>query len=336
MKNNTEIKHEPVSLSAYVKVDTLKVGEAIRLPENHIIANKRLTLSFTVDELSEGEIIKLGHGESLYSSHHLELDAKGYKIYEYLTEYSVIAEGEHGLTIKGAVNVIIEVEYGKSRITISTPTGTHISEWRPNTWGGRNGSVFAYSEQKELKDVTLRWYSPDTKKPYWLFGDSYFNPTSAIRWPSYVVSSGYTNFLLSGFPGRDSVSALRDFKELLNYGTPKFAVWCLGMNNHDSDTEISTRYKESTEEFISICRERGIIPVLSTIPNVPKLNHSFKNEFVRSSGCRYIDFARGVGATEVGSPWYPGMLHTDNVHPTATGAMALYAQFITDFPEIME
>ena len=45
--------------------------------------------------------------------------------------------------------------------------------------------------------------------------------------------------------------------------------------------------------------------------------------------------ARAVGGEEIGSGWYEGMLHTDNVHPNELGAKALYAQFIADFPEIL-
>ncbi len=335
MKIIDNIKLEEGYLSSCVKVESLSPGEAIKLPENHVMVNKRLTFSFRIDELKEGEIIKLGHGERLYCSSHLELSSTDLKIYEYLTDYKVLASAEHGLKISGFVNIVIEVGYSSSRVTISTLGGVYMGDWAEHSWSGRNGQVFAYSETTPLYDVTLRWYAPDLNKDIWLFGDSYFNATTPVRWPYYLVKAGYKNFMLSGFPGRDSASALLDFKQLLSYATPKFAVWCLGMNDLDDDEIINPSYKASTEEFLKICRERGIIPILSTIPCVPERSNLGKNNFVRSSGYRYIDFAKAVCGEEKASPWIPGMLHSDNVHPDRLGAMALYTAVITDFPEIM-
>ena len=77
------------------------------------------------------------------------------------------------------------------------------------------------------------------------------------------------------------------------------------------------------------------MPIFCTIPNVPTINNSFKNDIVRNSGYRYIDFAKAVNAEDVGSPWYDGMLSSDGIHPTELGAKALAARFITDFPEVM-
>ena len=61
---------------------------------------------------------------------------------------------------------------------------------------------------------------------------------------------------------------------------------------------------------------------------------NYKNEIIRSSGYRYIDFAKAVNAEAVGSSWYAGMLSTDNVHPTQEGAKALASRFLLDVPEI--
>ena len=63
------------------------------------------------------------------------------------------------------------------------------------------------------------------------------------------------------------------------------------------------------------------------------LTISNKNSIIRSSGLRYIDFYNAVGSTESGS-WYDGMLSTDGVHPTETGARALFGQAMADFAEL--
>ena len=142
--------------------------------------------------------------------------------------------------------------------------------------------------------------------------------------------------MLTGYPGRKSQAGLDDFKQALTHGTPKYAIWCLGMNDGDSGDTVNVSYLKCVLEFISICEENGITPILATIPSTPTVSNIYKNDWVRKSGYRYIDFARAVGGEELGSSWYEGMLHTDNVHPTESGAKALYAQFIADFPEILK
>ena len=107
------------------------------------------------------------------------------------------------------------------------------------------------------------------------------------------------------------------------------------MNNGDSETGVNANWKNATDEFLRICQEKGITPILTTTPNTPTVINSFKNEYVKSLGYRYIDFAEAVGASEKGAPWYTGMLAGDKVHPAAPGAKALYEQIKKDFPEIL-
>lgn len=313
----------------------LSAGERLTLPENHVISNKQLTLSCGVADLGDGDVIRLGHGESVYCGSYIEITRDKVRVVEYLTEPTVHRELEHGLCLGGHLCVAIDVGYASASITLSSGGAVFESGVLEGCWSGRNGEIFVYGEGTSLSDVTLRWSCSDLKRDIWLLGDSYFNPTSPMRWTSYLIKNGYTDYLLSGFPGRDSVAALRDFKQLLTYGTPRYAVWCMGMNNEDKSDGISPSYLSSTEEFIAICRDRGIIPILATIPCVPERINSFKNAWVRASGLRYVDLAVAVGAVDDGSSWYDGLLHADRVHPDVLGARALYAGFITDFPEIM-
>ena len=74
-----------------------------------------------------------------------------------------------------------------------------------------------------------------------------------------------------------------------------------------------------------------ITPVFTTIPSTPTIDNSKKNAWIRSSGYRYIDFDKAVGA-DIDRNWYSGM-NAGN-HPTEAGAKALFARFILDFPEI--
>lgn len=160
-----------------------------------------------------------------------------------------------------------------------------------------------------------------------------------------------------------SERGLTEVEQALNHGTPQYIVRCMGMNNGDStgtDT-INSAYLEATEKFLEICEEKGITPILSTIPSTPTVYNEKKNEWVRewerTTGGRYIDFARAVSdqtydasligtavtntsttsekTNKTGYQRYDNMLHGDAVHPGILGAQALYMQFLVDFPEIM-
>lgn len=125
--------------------------------------------------------------------------------------------------------------------------------------------------------------------------------------------------------------------------TPKYAVWCLGMNNPDSGA-INSSYLTNTQNFLAKCQEKGITPILCTIPSAwgsvsedsdiaVTRDNSYKNAWVKASGYRYIDFADAVEKAD-GTGWYDNMLSTDGVHPDVLGAITLADRFIRDFPEI--
>jgi hypothetical protein len=129
-------------------------------------------------------------------------------------------------------------------------------------------------------------------------------------------------------------AGIEGFKYALSYAKPEFAVWCLGMNNGDgADGKLDEKWLSATEAFLKICDREKIVPILSTVPSTPKVNNVPKNEWVKASGRRFIDFNRAVGADEL-IGWYEGMLSEDLVHPNPLGAMALYARVLKDFPEI--
>lgn len=316
------------------RADILPEGERIALENNSIINNKHLTLSCDLKSLKESEKIVLGHGEKEYSASYVEIDAEYVRVYEQTAERAMRAEYKHGLNIAEYVNASIDTGFGDACITLGTFSGIYKSQRFP--WLGRSGQILAYGNGVKLKNVTLRWYCDDFKRDIWLFGDSYFNASSEARWTSYMIKDGYTDHLMSGYPGMDSLTAIRYFKLALSHAVPKCAVWCLGMNDPDQADSINENYRKCGEEFLKLCAENGIIPILSTIPNVPQRINDFKNAWVRSSGCRYVDFSHAVGGDAPNSSWYDGMLFDDLVHPTPLGAKALYVQFITDFPEIMQ
>ncbi|MBQ7293616.1 MAG: SGNH/GDSL hydrolase family protein [Clostridia bacterium] len=312
--------------------DSLK-DNVITLGNNHVMHNKLFKVTFNVSKLEDGQIIRLGHGEKDYGGSAVEITKNNVVAYYYTNERTDRLSATHGLDISGDIEVTVKVGFGMATVSIENADDKYVSG--EFMWGGRNGKIFVRSEGVELTKVDAEWSCSDYDKDIWLLGDSYFNTAANDRWPYYLYGAGYTDYFMSGFPGRNAQSGIIDFKDALNYGTPKYAVWCLGMNNNDSDTAISATWKPATDEFIAICEEYGIIPILTTTPNTPKVKNSLKNDYVKSLGYRYIDFAAAVNGEELGSSWTRGMISGDNVHPSPSGAKALYEQVIKDFPEIM-
>lgn len=196
-------------------------------------------------------------------------------------------------------------------------------------------ALYCLSEGSMLKNVKLSWCCKDILKEIWVFGDSYVDLYN-VRWMWYLIQNGYgDNILLSGVAGSTSADAIISFKNLLKYGKPKYAVWCMGMNDFN-DADISTPntvWKTAYDEFLSLCKSNNILPILTTIPNVPQRTHIAKNKIVKESGYRYIDFAHAVGADEQGATWYNSLLSSDNVHPSVQGARVLYGEALASFPE---
>lgn len=312
---------------------TLLKDGYVSLGENHVMNNKRLTLTFDIGELGDGEVISLGHGENVGGGSVAEITNTHIRSYYYMGKQEVYLHTEHGLDISGRVKILVRVGFGMANIRIETESGTFVTG--DFKWGGRKGEIFAKSSGAELENVALAWSCSDFDQEIWMLGDSYFNMTDPYRWPTYMLKEGYTDYLLSGYPGRKSQDAIDDFKELLEFGTPNYAVWCMGMNDGDNSSGVNASWQAATEEFLAICKEKGITPVLATIPNTPTIINTFKNEIVKASECIYIDFASAVDANAKGSPWTSGMLSSDKVHPAQPGAKALWEQVKKDFPEIM-
>ena len=272
-----------------------------------------------------------------------------------------LAPTPHGIQIKDFLKVVIDVDVlsGGAMITLMSSGGIYSLPKR-FSFTGWNGSPFARVEQATLTNCKLSFGCDNYAKKIWFFGASYLGITSADRWPYYLYRNGYGNVMIAGFGGMGAKRGMEELRLALTRGVPEYVVWCLGGNNADSRNstpidsewlssmsdnfnfsdsvnvkEINSEWLVSTLEFLNLCKEYGIKPVLATIPSNPIVKHDYKNEWVRKSGIRYIDFAASVGADK-DINWYPEMMFTDRVHPTVLGAQAMYMQVLSDFPEVMQ
>ena len=328
MCNYTDLEKRTVTAEAVALND----GEVLEIDDNTVMHNKRLIFSCKLgDGFGENTVLKLGHGEDCYAATWLELSSEKVVVRHKYVEVNTVLDEAHGIGLSGYVTVIVDVGFGAAALTVSSAGGIYYKE--NVSWAGRNGKVFARVIGGSVENVRSSWTCDDYGKRIYAFGDSYFNVGTSARWPYYLHRAGYDNCFMTGYPGMGAQRGIVDFRLAITRGNPVYAVWCMGMNNGDKDGVINPVWFETTTEFIETCKNRNIIPIICTIPSTPTVNNELKNRWVRESGCRYIDLNKAVGADE-NKAWYEGMLHTDNVHPTALGAQALYARVILDFPEI--
>lgn len=359
------------------KAARLASGEVLATEQNTVKDKTHQLTNARLDYIPEGGKLIVGHGYGSARGGWLEIDSRTVSAYNYYSwknpsNWPLFEGVPHGLEIKDYITVVIDKDASRSEYAfINTSSGTFKLD--VDGIAGYDGSPLVTPIGFELSDVTLSFSSEGYDMPIWIYGDSYLSHKESDRWPYYLYEDGYTNALLSGYPGEGATRALIDFKTSLTRATPEFALWLLGMNNCDpwpeelketeetqSNPEAAKRLKAlraeisdckwdseksliakinpdwlaATTEFLTLCNERGITPILATIPQTPKINNLPKNEWVRRSGYRYIDFNAAVGA-DLDPKWYPGMLYADDVHPEPLGARALYSRVLTDFPEIM-
>ena len=277
--------------------------------------------------------LRMGQGETDYGGSYVEITANELKFFDYRGSVTPRAVLTHGLTIANFIDVLITIDKDANAIVrIITDGGFYEST--PQKWEGHNGTPFAKSMGSTLTDGEFVFDTSDFKKPVYFFGDSYAGLTAKDRWVNYIREWGFDNWLINAYPGQASLSAKGMLDFALSKGNPEMLIWGLGMNDGDSSTAVNENWLNTYNQIKTICESRDIELVLCTIPNVPSINNSFKNEIIRNSGYRYIDFAKAVGAESVGSNWHAGMLSSDKIHPDVLGAQKLALRAIEDVPEL--
>lgn len=311
--------------------DSTPTGTIRSLQDNIDVKNEK-SLSFYTKISNDFSMVRVGHGESQYGGTFVDVTTDKIAVYNYLTSASLVKEESHNLEISDFLSIVIDVHDTKATITISTSSGSY--QLSNIDWSGYNGTVFFNALNGTFTDSILSWTAKSLDYPVWVFGDSYLGLTSSVRWPYYLRQMGFINWLGCGFPGATSEDQISCFNNLLAMKKPKYVIWCLGMNDSDTSSAINASYKSCLDDVMAACKEKNITLILSTIPNVPGRNHTFKNQYVKSLGIDFIDFEAAVGASSNGT-WYDGMLSSDNVHPTALGAKALASRAVANAPVLM-
>lgn len=315
----------------YKEKETLNANESFTLIDN-LDVKKNTVFSF-YGEFTSFSKLTLSHGYGLNYGNKIEITSTNVYMY-YDNNQTPFVTLEHGLNLESFIDV--RIEQGNSAycyVYIMTGTGTYKSS-RMLAYHSCRGSISVTSEAT-MYNAKILFMMKDIKSGLYYFGDSYTSLGDPSRFPKYLIEYGYDNYVLCGFGGGASVQEIETFRNIVSIRKPMYCVWALGMNDGDSATAINDNWKTCVDEIISYCNDNGIELILATIPNTPIINNTFKNDYVKATGKRYIDFAKAVGAESSGSSWYSDMLHTDNVHPTELGAKALCERLMIDVPEMM-
>ncbi len=335
------LNYEQGTVAPYTaQIEKLSSGESLELHYPTVKDKSHTSFTCDIKSMSDDAMIAVGRGYMKTHGCWIEITKTHFRAFAYyfytdpkLRELE--PQTEHGLEISEFLSVLIDEDRQRGSFIVLTTASGSVKIPCPG-FSPCEGNIFASAKDCELENCRLNWLFDGFSFPIWIYGDSYLGYGHPARWPYYLYRDGYDKVLLSGYPGMNTQRGLVDLKLSLERGTPKFILWLLGMNNSDPSVDVpDAKWLEATEEFLAICKEKGITPILSTIPCVPDRINEAKNAWVRASGYRYIDFNRAVGADK-SKEWYPGMLCPDRVHPAANGAAALYSQVLVDFPEIMK
>lgn len=286
---------------------------------------KGLSISFYAKITSFSELY-IGKGYQQYRGRYIKITSSSIFVYSYESSETQITSFTHGLTLATFIRVtIVQNDDGTTNIVLQTVAGEYTCtisnvsfEW--------NNKLFVKSISTVLTDAVVSAVIQDITKPVWLFGDSYFG-VSNERVIGQLKNLGLFTYLVDGLAGLGSESAYSDLQRLLSMGSPKYLVWCLGMNDTDAN------FKSYFDIVKNYCQQQGITMIGCTIPTVPTRAKEVISEYVRNSGIRYIDAYKAVGADNNGN-WYSGYLSSDGVHPTVLGAQAIALQWTVDFPEL--
>ena len=276
--------------------------------------------------------LTISHGKTSYGGGYLTITNTKIIIYNY--DGTQLGEYEHGLTLSDFINIIIYTKNSedcRSSITIMTAEGDY-SVATSRYYSSR--AAVLCNANFAMTNITMKYVINDAKEDVWVFGDSYVSLGDPNRWATQLVMAGHKKLLIDGYGGAKSENIYPVLESYIELAKPKYIAWCLGMNDGDNGA-INSSWKGYVDSLLTLCEEKGITPILATIPNVPSIDHTYKNAYVKSLGVRYIDFAKAVNAESAGATWYTGMLSQDNTHPSALGAKALMRQFLLDVPEVL-
>jgi hypothetical protein len=295
------------------------------------LINNAIKQDYTIN--LDGEIEKfgtlfIGKGDNRWNSSYVQLTNDSVFVFN-KTDSIRKSSFKHNLLINNQLKIKINQKLDSANIFIANTTDTFTVSTKFT--GMDSPYVRSVGSRINVKDFSFS--CDDYNDAVWIFGDSYVSCASPARWTYYIYNQRY-DFFCDGLPGGKSIHAYDFLRTALTIDRPEYLIWCLGMNDGGDRFFAGVSWLIYLKKIEKLCKENEITLIFTTIPTCPKINNQNKNQYIRKSGYRYVDFEKAV--SDGNGNWKAGMLLADGVHPTEKGAKALAEQFIKDFPEIKQ
>lgn len=310
---------------------SLSSGQICAFPLNTLKDKKSLAISAVLSSSFNGTL-RIGRLHANSAFPYIDIDGTNVTV---VNEFRTLSK-PHGLSIANDLQVYLKIkDETKIEKLVIVSGGVSVDmadeDWR---WFGNFGQPFIQPIGIEIPYISVGWSASAFEQDIWICGDSYTS-NAVDRWVGHIYRNNLDGRIaVMGYSGSKSPEQYVSLCNMLKIHKPKFVVWCLGMNEEDTNA-VNPQWKIYLDAVKNLCELYGINLILATIPCVPSIDNTYKNAIVRNSGHRYIDFAKAVNAENTGATWYIGMLSSDNVHPSEMGAKALFYQAISDVPEML-
>lgn len=165
-------------------------------------------------------------------------------------------------------------------------------------------------------------------------GDSFVNGFYPHRYATLLKRALKGNAYLDAISGSDSANLLSRFNNYLNLLKPEFVIVGIGTN----DTDFN-EWRNNIERIIEIVESMGAIPIIPTLTFRADTNANDDfinsvNNWIKSSGYRYIDFNIVTSANYQGKAVNASLFREDGLHPTAEGFEKMFNRIKIDVPEL--
>lgn len=319
------IQNVKISESFEILSNTFSSGESLILNVSNSKSRNHIGFDANINNMGK---ITIYYGKGIaFNNCKITIDSTEVVAYNCEQNWVEKARGNHELELTNYISARIDVDNDKKAvISVTDETGKTFE--LQSDWVCGHGDIVVENENGSYTKCKLTFYPSEYRQKVWAYGDSYFD-----LWPWICNSKGASHWMLDGFSGRNSIDALKSLKIALKYATPSIILWCIGMNDADTETEINASWLENIKKVKAICDDNNITLIPTTIPNVSTRNHSFKNAYIRENFNRYIDISESLGA-ETSTSWYPGLLQSNDIHPTNNGSMLIAQKVMCEVAEI--
>ena len=98
-----------------------------------------------------------------------------------------------------------------------------------------------------------------------------------------------------------------------------------------------TIWQRAVDNVAKLCQTFGVTPIFGTLPPEAADSNpvSVQNPYIRSSGYRFIDFARALTVGNDGTT-RDSSKFADTLHPNVAGHLAMYNRVRLDVPELFD